>query len=51
MPRTDIFLKVVVDHDKEDSPEKLAREICRNVEKVYGVRSAEMTNYVTRRED
>ena len=51
MARTDLFLKVVIDHDEHESPEKLATEICRQVQKVYGVRSAEMSNYVTRRED
>lgn len=48
MPRTDLFLKVVVDYDDTDTPERLAAEICRQVEKVYGVRSAELSNFVTR---
>jgi len=48
MPRTDLYIKVVVDHDKEDTPQRLAAEICRQVEKVYGVRSAELSNFVTR---
>lgn len=48
MPRTDLFLKVVADHDEEDTPEKLAAEICRQIEKIYGVRSAELSNFVTR---
>jgi hypothetical protein len=48
MPRTDLYIKVVIDHDTEDKPERLAAEICRQVEKVYGVRTAEMTNYLTR---
>jgi hypothetical protein len=52
MPRTDIYLKVVADHESEDKPEKLAAEICRQIEKVYGVRSAELSSFVTRpRED
>jgi hypothetical protein len=48
MPRTDLYFKVVVDHEEEDSPEQLGAEICRQMEKVYGVRSAEFTNFVTR---
>ncbi|HYO82620.1 MAG TPA: hypothetical protein VES20_14545 [Bryobacteraceae bacterium] len=48
MARSDLYIKVVIDHEKEDKPEKLGAEICRNVEKVYGVRTAELTNYVTR---
>jgi hypothetical protein len=48
MPRTDLYVKIVVDHDREESPERLASEICRQIEKVYGVRSAELSNFVTR---
>ena len=51
MARTDIYLKVVVDHDEEETPEKLAGEICRQVEKVYGVRRAELSSYVTKGKD
>ncbi|MEJ7605319.1 MAG: hypothetical protein WKF37_03410 [Bryobacteraceae bacterium] len=49
MPRTDLYLKVVADHDSQESPEKIASEICRQIEKVYGVRRAELSNYVTRK--
>ncbi|HYP14772.1 MAG TPA: hypothetical protein VEQ63_12665 [Bryobacteraceae bacterium] len=48
MPRTDLYLKVVADHDENDTPEKLAAEICRHIEKVYGVRTAELSSFVTR---
>ena len=50
MAKSDIFLKVTVEHDDVDTPEKLAGEICRQIESVYGVRSAEMSNFVTRQE-
>ena len=50
MPRTDIFLKVTIDHDQEEAPEKLASELCRRIEAVYGVRAAEMSHF-TRHED
>jgi hypothetical protein len=46
MARTDMFIKVTVDLDREESPERLAAEICRQVEKVYGVRRAELSNFV-----
>lgn len=48
MPRSDLYLKVVIDHDDDDKPERLAAEICRRIEAVYGVRTAELTNYLTR---
>jgi hypothetical protein len=51
MPRSDLYIKVVVDHDHDEKPERLAAEICRQIERVYGVRTAEMTNYVTRGAD
>lgn len=47
MARTDIYLKVTVDHGSDDQPEKLAAEIIRQVQKVYGVRRAELSNFVT----
>jgi hypothetical protein len=45
--RTDVYLKVVVDHDPPDTAQKIAAEICRQVEKVYGVRKAELSNIVS----
>jgi hypothetical protein len=45
MHRTDLFFKVVIEHDDEDQPERLGREICRQLMKVYGVRSAELANF------
>ena len=48
MPRTDVYLKVVIDHSSEEAPEKLGAEICRQLKKIYGVRSAEMSSFVTR---
>ena len=50
MDRTNLFFKVVVEHDAEDQAERLGREICRQVMKVYGVRSAELTSF-TRTEE
>jgi hypothetical protein len=51
MPRSDLFLKIQIEHDERDSPERLASEICRAVKKMYGVRLAELTNYVTHAEE
>ncbi|HLJ47425.1 MAG TPA: hypothetical protein VKU01_15520 [Bryobacteraceae bacterium] len=48
MARTDLYLKIVLDHGDDDKPEKLATEICRQVAKIYGVRSAEVQNLVPR---
>jgi len=44
MDRTNLFFKVVIEHDAEDQPERLGREICKQVMKVYGVRSAGMAS-------
>jgi hypothetical protein len=47
MRRTDLFLKVVIDHDQQEKPERLAEEVCRHILKIYGVRSAELSSLVT----
>jgi len=46
MARTDLYLKIVLDLPETEKPEKLAAEICRQVKKIYGVRSAEVQNMV-----
>jgi hypothetical protein len=51
MPRTDLHFKVVVDHDQDERLDKLATEIRRAIERVYGVRSATLSNTVTHEED
>jgi hypothetical protein len=48
MPRTDLYLKVEIDLDEKEQPERLASEICRQIRKVYGVRSAEISNIIER---
>jgi len=50
MRRTNLFFKVVVEHDPDDQPEQLGAEICRQLAKIYGVRFAELTSF-TRAED
>jgi hypothetical protein len=47
MPRTDLFIKIEVEHDASESPERVAAEICRAVLKIYGVRKAELSSFVT----
>lgn len=51
MPRTDLFIKVEIEHEASEPPERLAAEICRRVLKVYGVRSAELSSAVARAEE
>ncbi len=46
MQRTDIYLKVTIDHDRSDTPEKLAGELCRLLEDFHGVREATLQNYI-----
>jgi phosphoribosylformylglycinamidine (FGAM) synthase PurS component len=47
MARTALHLKVELDHRDDEKPEKLAAEICRQLLKLYGVESAEVSNIVT----
>lgn len=46
MPRTDVYIKVELDLDEREKPERVAGEICRMIRKVYGVRSAEVSSMV-----
>ncbi len=48
MQRVDLYIKVVVDVEEDETPEKVAREICRQVEKIYVVRTAELSSAVVR---
>jgi hypothetical protein len=41
--RTNLFLKVVVEHDSSEKPEKVAAELCRQLEKNFVVRRAELS--------
>jgi hypothetical protein len=44
--RTDLYLKVELDLDEKEKAERVANEIVRQIRKVYGVRSAEVSNMV-----
>ena len=48
MQRVDLYIKVEVDLDDDEKPESVAREICRQIEKIYVVRSAELSSAVAR---
>ena len=47
MAVTNLFIKVEIEHDKREEPQKLSAEICRQILRVYGVRSAELSNFTT----
>lgn len=46
MQRLDIYLKVELELDKSEQPQRVSRELERILRKYYGVRSAEVTNVV-----
>lgn len=45
--RIDVHIKAVIDLEDGESEQRLAAEICRAIEKVYGVRRAEVSNIVS----
>jgi hypothetical protein len=45
--RTQLHFKVELEHDRDEDPRRVAAEICRQIQKVYGVRSAELTSFHT----
>lgn len=48
MQRVDLYIKVEVELDEDEAPERIANEICRMLQKVYYVRSAELSSAVPR---
>ena len=42
---TNVFIKVEIEHAAEETPERLGSEICRQILKVYGVRTAEVSSF------
>jgi hypothetical protein len=48
MQRVDLYIKVTIDLDEDEKPERVAGEICRQIEKLYVVRSAELSNTIVR---
>jgi hypothetical protein len=43
--RTNLFIKVVVEHDEKEPPQKLGAELCRQLERNYIVREAELSSF------
>ena len=50
MRLTDLYLKVELEHADDEPPQRLAAEISRRVEKLYGVRAVEVSNLVSHSE-
>ena len=48
MKRMDLYIKVEVELDETEKPDKVAAEICRVVQKLYPVRSAELSSAVAK---
>lgn len=46
--RVDVFIKVEVELDEDEKPERVANEICRQVEKIYVVRRVELSSIIKR---
>jgi hypothetical protein len=46
MARADLHLKIELDMNEDERPERLAAEICRMIRKVYGVRAAEISSLI-----
>jgi hypothetical protein len=48
MQRVDLYLKVTVDLEDHEDPERVGGELCRQLEKMQVVRKAEVSNTVSR---
>jgi hypothetical protein len=48
MRRVDIYLKVELELDDKEPPERIAREVSRVAAKVYGVRKTEVSSIIDR---
>jgi hypothetical protein len=51
MQNIDLYLKVEADLDDAEDVKRFARELCRMLERSYGVRKAELTSLVDRARD
>jgi len=50
MSVTNFFFKVEVEHERDEKPDRLGEEIRRQLQKLYGVRRAELTNFTSSEE-
>ncbi|MBK9166922.1 MAG: hypothetical protein IPM24_05585 [Bryobacterales bacterium] len=41
--RANVYLKVQIEFDERETPERLGEELCRQLRRVYGVRHAELS--------
>jgi hypothetical protein len=48
MKRVDLYIKVEVELDEEERPDRVANEILRQIQKIYVVRSVELSSAVNR---
>ena len=48
MPKVELYLKIELDLDTDENPEKIAQEVCKQVRKVYSVRAADVSSIVPR---
>jgi hypothetical protein len=48
MKRVDLYIKVELEIEEDETPEKIGGEIVRQLEKLYPVRRAEVSNAVAR---
>jgi hypothetical protein len=44
MSRTNLFLKVEVEHEPDEDPRRIGAEICRQIRKLYGIREADLSS-------
>ena len=42
--RSNVYIKVVVEHGPDEKPEDLGAELCRQLQKIYAVRRAEVSS-------
>lgn len=47
MARAQVYFKVDIDFDRDEDPQRIAREIARQLQKLYGVRTVELSNLQT----
>jgi len=45
MPRTNLFLKIEIEHDSDEEPQRIGEEICRQLRKLYRVLEAELSSF------
>lgn len=48
MKRVDLYIKVELELEEDEKTERVANEICKQLEKLYVVRRAEVSNAVAR---